>query len=150
MGDRIRHDHPSIDRLTATIDTSGPSTHLTLSPRTPHLCPTDTVVRCLLDGNERFLRFTAAISDEDVMVRGVYDSPRYVREPGESGAIDRLRGWIDGHDLDDGRTVHLDVIEPGSRYGLRAPGSTATYTVMNRPSDSLRSIAESLERYETD
>ncbi|MFB6270406.1 MAG: hypothetical protein ABEH83_10705, partial [Halobacterium sp.] len=77
------------------------------------------------------------------VVRGVYDSPSLARDPGT--APDRLAAWIADNDLDAGRSVHVDVVEPGFKYGVRAPGESATYEAVSSPDDSLADIAASLE-----
>ena len=104
--------------------------------------PAGEVVRLVLDGDTRHCRFEAY--GGGTRATGVFDTPDLVRSPGDGE--NRLRAWIDDHDLSIGRTVHLDVIEAGFAYGLRAPGDSAVYDApASSPDDSLASIAEDLD-----
>jgi len=104
--------------------------------------PADDVVRVVLDGAERRTQLARRPSGEPV-VRGVYDTPSLARDPG-SGE-NRLTAWVEAAGLDEGRSVHVDVVEPGFKYGVRAPGESATYDAFEPPSDGLADIARSLE-----
>jgi hypothetical protein len=104
--------------------------------------PAGEVLRLALDGDTRHCRFEAY--GGDTRATGVFDTPDLVRSPGDGE--NRLRERIDAHDLSIGRTVHLDVIEAGFAYGLRAPGESAVYDApSDSPDDSLASIAEGLD-----
>ncbi|MFB6197751.1 MAG: hypothetical protein ABEI52_05700 [Halobacteriaceae archaeon] len=76
-----------------------------------------------------------------MQVRAIRKTPELVRS---ADGTNLLHQWIDERDLGVGRTVHLDVIEPEFKYGLRAPGERATYEI-GRPDQSLASIARELD-----
>jgi len=104
--------------------------------------PTGEVVRLVVDGSERRARFVESAGG-DVVLRGAFGSPRLARTPGEGE--DYLRSWLDSTDLDFGRTVHLDVVTPEYKYGVRAPGERATYEATERPDSGLAAIARDVE-----
>ena len=80
--------------------------------------------------------------DGDLEFRGLYDNARMARErDGEN----RLREWVDDQGLAPGRTVLVDVVVEGEQYGLRAPGDSAVYRVVESPDDDLASIAEDVD-----
>lgn len=99
------------------------------------------VVRVDADGTT----YHAAVAvdfDGDLELRGLYDNARMARErDGEN----RLREWVDDQGLAPGRTVLVDVIVEGEQYGLRAPGDSAVYRVVESPDDDLASIAEDVD-----
>lgn len=103
--------------------------------------PADDVVRLDVDGST-YRAPVDVTGDGDLTFRGAYESPSQARE--RTGP-DHLADFLDDHDLDAGRTVHVDVVEPGFRYGLRAPGQSATYRETGRPSSSLADIARDLD-----
>ncbi len=142
MSDRVTSDSPGVETVDGTLARHGRTDRPKVEFPAADL-PTDDVVRLVLDGSERRARFHDPISGEGVELRGVYDTPRLARDPGEGE--NRLVAWVADRDLDAGRTVHLDVVEPGYKYGLRAPGEHATYDAGGNPSDSLASIAERLD-----
>ncbi|MFB6070288.1 MAG: hypothetical protein ABEJ76_04630 [Halanaeroarchaeum sp.] len=142
MADRVSHDHPTVETLAATLGRYGGTTRPEIRLPTDTRVPTDDVVRVVLDGTE----YRAEIvdrSDGTPAIRGAYETPRQARNPGS--ATDHLGPWVDERDLDFGRTVHVDVVNDGHRYGLRAPGESATYATRRSPKDSLASIAADLE-----
>jgi hypothetical protein len=141
MTDRVTSDSPGVETVDGTLARHG----RTDRPKVefPADLPTDDVVRLVLDGSERRARFHEPLSGDGVELRGVYDTPRLARDPGEGN--NRLVAWVADRDLDAGRTVHLDVVESSQKYGLRAPGERATYDATGTPSDSLASIAEQLD-----
>jgi len=144
--DRVRSDtlrtidaslvgHGAIDRpaieLPADVDTDTGGT-----------VPVEAVVRIVLDGSTRHCRFDA--HSGSVRATGIFDTPDLVRSPGDGE--NRLREWVEAKGLSTGRTVHLDVIEAGFAYGLRAPGESVVYDAPSKsPDDSLASIAEQLD-----
>jgi hypothetical protein len=104
--------------------------------------PTGEVVRLVLDGTTRHCRFESF--GGGVRATGAFDTPDLARSPGDGENL--LRAWIEDRGLSMGRTVHLDVIEAGFAYGLRAPGESAVYDApASAPDDSLASIAEELD-----
>ncbi|GAB3689014.1 hypothetical protein GCM10028857_23890 [Salinarchaeum chitinilyticum] len=123
-------DRPAIE-LPADVDTGTDGT-----------VPTDEMLRIVLDGSTRRCRFETYSGS--VRTTGVFDAPDLVRSPADGE--NRLREWMDDTGLSLGRTVHLDVIEPGFAYGLRAPGASTVYDApSSSPDDSLASIAEQLD-----
>jgi hypothetical protein len=133
----VPHDHPSVDSHAGEVVRAGrvdrPCVRVSGAP-----LPAD-VVRLVLGGAE----YHADVCDtrNGAEVRGVYDTAAAARDrAGEN----RLVGWVESRNLDYGRTVHLDVVDDGYRYGLRGPGEYATYERTGAPDDSLRSIAEDL------
>ncbi|MFB6266879.1 MAG: hypothetical protein ABEI31_04400, partial [Halodesulfurarchaeum sp.] len=116
MTTRIGHDHPDVVTRAVTLEryaaTDRPEIRL---EEAPELEDGD-VVRIVIEGTEYRARITAR-QDGTLVIRGVYETPRLARNPGDG--TDYLPTWIETHDLSWGRTVHLDVVEPGFRYGLR-------------------------------
>lgn len=79
---------------------------------------------------------------DSIALRGAYRNPRRARErEGE----EYLSAWLEASELEFGRTVLLDVINPGVQYGLRAPGEEAVYRLWTQPDTDLQDIARSLE-----
>lgn len=142
MGDTVTDE--TVPTATGTLARAGGTSRLEL--RLPGDAdadfPAGEVVRVVLDGVERHAELDRNPSDQPVL-RGAYDTPTLARDPG--GADDRLAAWVDDRGLDAGRSVHVDVVEPGFKYGVRAPGESATYEAAAPPSSSLTDIAESLD-----
>lgn len=136
--------HEAVPTVEATVKRSGPVDRPRVAAGDADGLAAGEVVRLVLDGHE--YRTAPAETSDGLALTGAYDTPAAARDPG--GATDRLREWLDDRGLDYGRTVHLDVVSPGFRYGLRAPGERATYEDYAGPNDSLASIAESVERKE--
>ena len=104
--------------------------------------PESAVVRLVLDGSEYRTRL-ARSTDGAPVIRGAYETNELARNPGDGE--NGLPAWVDANELDVGRTVHVDVVEPEFKYGVRAPGETATYEATEPPKSSLADIAESLD-----
>jgi hypothetical protein len=104
--------------------------------------PAGEVVRVVVDGSEYHAQLQRN-TDGAPVIRGAYATPSLARDPGN--ATDAFTAWVDEHDLEAGRSVHVDVVEPGFKYGFRAPGESATYEAHEPPSSSLADIAKSLE-----
>lgn len=143
MGDRVRSDHPSIHTVRATLEATATGTKVTIPSEDHERFPVDEVVRVVLDGDRRFARVERALTGEELFVPGVYDAPRFARNPGDE--TDRLATWLDGNDVADGSSVLVDVVEPDFLYGIRAPGETTVYEATEPPDESLSAIAEDLE-----
>ncbi len=107
--------------------------------------PADTVVRVVLDGQERFCRIDRPLTGDGLTIDGVYDTPASARQPGTGE--DRLAEWLSTNGIDGG-SVLVDVVEEDFQYGLRPPGETTIYTAKEPPSESLSSIAESIDESE--
>lgn len=142
MPDRVPHD--AVETVDATLGRHGGTRRpeLRLPGDAADDFPRDEVVRLVLAGSEYRTRIGRR-SDGAPVLRGAYDTPRIARDPG--GAENHLAEWVDDEDLEPGRTVHVDVVEPGFKYGVRAPGESATYEATEPPTDSLASIARSLD-----
>jgi len=140
--DRVTHD--AVRTVDATVERAGPvdRPRVALPADEADAVPVDRVVRLLLDGTEYRTR-PSRVGDA-VVLSGAYDTPAGARDPGD--ATDRLGSWVAAHDLDYGRTVHLDVVTEGRRYGLRAPGASATYDAHEGPDASLAAIADRVQR----
>jgi hypothetical protein len=104
----------------------------------------DEVVRLSLGRTTRHARIERAL-DDGLEIRGAYDTPRAARE---RDGPNRLVEWVEDVGLGFDRTVHLDVVEEGFFYGLRAPGERAVYHVPDRPDEGLAGIAEEIEGVE--
>ncbi|MFB6172770.1 MAG: hypothetical protein ABEJ23_09570 [Haloarculaceae archaeon] len=140
MVDRVAADNPSVETVRATLVRAGrtdrPKVELPEAFSRP-----EGAVRLALSG--RTYHAVVELSLADVPeIRGAYDNARLARE---DGGTNRLADWVEQHDLDFERSVLLDVVEPGSFYGLRAPGEEAVYEVPNAPDQGLASIAEQIE-----
>lgn len=103
--------------------------------------PTDDIVRLDVDSST-YRAPVSQSSDGDLAFRGAYDSPSQARE---GTGTNHLADFLASHELEPGRTVHVDIIESGFRYGIRAPGQTATYRETGAPKSSLADIARSLD-----
>lgn len=137
MTERITHDHPTIETRTATIGRIGGTTRPEVRIEPGLGLETGQVVRLVLDGSE--YRVLIEQSGGRTVLRGAYDTPRMARSPGTG--TNHLERWVADRSLDPGRTVHLDVVEEGFKYGLRGPGESATYTT-GRPDSGLADIAD--------
>jgi hypothetical protein len=140
MTERLAHDHPTVDTVSAAVGRDGPTKRPIVEIDTGLSVDPETVVRLVLDGTE--YRALIENSGASRKLRHAAATPRLARNPSESE--NALREWLEARDLPVGRTVHLDVVEPGFRYGLRAPGESAVYR-SGRPDDSLSAIARDLD-----
>jgi hypothetical protein len=101
--------------------------------------PTGDVVRLVLGGRTRFARVDRAL-DDSIEIRGAYDNRRLARE---ADGENRLVEWAEREGVDVGRSVLVDVVEPGELYGVRRPGTDAVYELPGTTrDDSLAAIAE--------
>lgn len=136
--------HESLTSVVGTVDRAGGTRRLEVRLPTDGEVsfPVGDVVRVVVDGSEYRARVDHR-ADGTPVFRGAYDTPRLARDPG--GADNRLGEWVDREGLEAGRSVHVDVIEPEFAYGLRAPGTDATYQSRGQPDDGLANIAASLQ-----
>ncbi len=139
--DRIPSDNPAVATVDATLERQGRLDRPKVVVDGTDALPTEEVLRIYLDGDD--YRMFPTEKGNDIEIDGAYDTPDEARDPRD--ATNRLAEWMDEEGLDYGRTVHLDTIEDGFAYGLRAPGERAVYPAVEKPSDSLSSIAENLE-----
>lgn len=141
MPDYVTDD--AVQTVVGTLARAGATRRLELRlPDADHDFPTDEVVRVVLDGTERRARVTET-ADGTPVIRGAYDTPSQARDP--STAQNRLAEWVETENLDAGRSVHVDVVEPEFKYGVRAPGASATYRSTGTPDPGLADIASSLD-----
>lgn len=142
MGDIVTDD--SVDTVDGTLARAGGTNRLEV--RVPAAAaddvPAGETVRVVLDGSEYHATPSETASGQPV-IRGAYATPSLARDPGS--ADDHLAAWLDARGLDAGRTVHVDVVEPGFKYGVRAPGESARYESVSAPDASLADIAASLD-----
>lgn len=145
MSEKVPSDHPTISTVDATLARSGATARprIDLPPEAADQFPADEIVRVVLDGQEYRARIERAFEGDGLQIRGAYDSPRLARNPGEGE--NRLVEWYDESGLSFGRTVLVDVVTEGFKYGLRAPGSRAVYDATEAPDESLAAIAEQVE-----
>lgn len=141
MPDSVSSD--AVDSVRAMLARAGRTDRpkVTLPDDARDRLPEDGVVRLQLGGKTRHARIERAL-DDSLELRGAYANARQAREgDGEN----HLVAWAESKRLDFGRTVHLDVVDEGATYGLRAPGERAVYTVPDARDDSLADIARQAE-----
>lgn len=148
MSDQVPSDHPTISTIDATLARSGATARprIDIPVEAADEFPVGEVVRLVLDGHEYRARIERAFSGDGLQIRGAYDSPRLARNPGEGD--NRLVEWFEDSGLSFGRTVLVDVVTEGFKYGLRTPGSRAVYDATEAPDESLASIAKQIEERE--
>lgn len=141
MPDSIPSD--AVDSLRATLAQTGRTDRpkVVLPDDERDHFPEEEVVRLSLDGKARYARVDRAL-DDSLELRGIYANARQAREgDGENYLV----AWADDNRLDFGRTVHIDIIDEGEHYGLRAPGERAVYTAVESADSSLADIAKQAE-----
>lgn len=141
MADYVTHE--SCTTYDATLERAGGTSRpeVRLPEAASEEFPEGDVVRLVLDSSEYRAQLRTDTKGRPV-IRGAYDTPDLARNP--TGGENRLREWVDKKGLDVGRSVHVDVVESGFKYGLRAPGEEATYKASQKPKDSLADIAKDL------
>lgn len=142
MADRISSDHPSVRTVRATCTATPTGSRLELPPDDRDAFPIDEVVRVVIDGDELFARIERALTGDELLIPGVYETPDQARNP---SGTDRLAAWIDDEGVAAGSSILVDVVEPDFLYGLRTPGTSTYYDAREPPDESLSSIAEDLE-----
>jgi hypothetical protein len=134
--------HESLSSVVGTVERTGATRRLEVRlPSDDASFPVGDVVRVVLDGSEYRARVDRT-ADGTPVFRGAYDTPSQARDPG--GATNRLGDWVESEGLEAGRSVHVDVVEQGFKYGVRAPGGDATYESTGTPDAGLADIAASL------
>lgn len=141
MPDGVASDHPSVRTLRGRLVRRGGTRRPAVAVPTEarDALPEDGTVRLVLDGAQRHAPVVTRA--ETRAFAGAYDNARRARE---RDGPDRLAEWVTREGVDVGRSVLVDVVEPGAVYGLRLPGEEAVYAVEPGPADSLRRIAEDL------
>ena len=141
MPDRIAADNPSVETVRATLAAAGATgrPRIAVPDDAAEDFPVEDVVRLVLDGRTHFARIDRAL-DDTIEIRGAYDNRRLARE---ADGDNRLVEWADSAGVDVGRSVLVDVVEPGGLYGVRRPGTNAVYELPETTrNDSLAAIAE--------
>lgn len=105
--------------------------------------PADEIVRIVMDDTEYRARIERPLTGDGRLIRGVYDTPRLARNPGEGE--NRLAEWFDESNRSFGQSVLIDVVEEGFKYGIRQPGSRAVYEATEEPDGNLADIARQVE-----
>jgi hypothetical protein len=105
--------------------------------------PADEIVRIVMDDSEYRARIERPLTGDGRLIRGVYDTPRLARNPGEGA--NRLTEWFADSNRSFGQSVLIDVVEEGFKYGIREPGSRAVYEASEAPNGSLADIAQQVE-----
>lgn len=150
MADRVAADNPSVETVRATLARAGGTDRPTVE-FPPALDRPEEVVRLSFDGRTHHALVERAV-DDTLEIRGAYDTPGMAREASQpdGGRVgpNRLVEWVERSDLSVGRSVLLDVVDPGAFYGLREPGESAVYEVPGTPDESLSNIAAEIERRE--
>lgn len=134
----------TVETVTGTVARAGGTRRheLRLPADTADDFPAGEVVRIVLDGDEYHVQLRHH-DDGTPVIRGAYDTPSLARDPGS--ATNHLAEWLDDGPVEAGRSVHVDVVEPGFKYGVRVPGESATYAATQPPDSSLSAIADSLD-----
>jgi len=105
--------------------------------------PADEIVRIVMDDTKYHARIERPLTGDGRLIRGVYDTPRLARNPGEGE--NRLTEWFADSNRSFGQSVLIDVVESGFKYGIREPGSRAVYEATEAPNGSLADIAQQVE-----
>ena len=139
MTERVASDTPGVEHVEGTVERHGATTRLRVGLPTDAPLTAGDVVRLVLDDTEYFTRPTE--TTEGIAIVDAAETPALARDP--DGDENHLVAWLDDRALAEGRTVHLDVVVEGYRYGLRAPGERAVYDA-TEPDRGLASIARDL------
>ncbi|WP_257299918.1 hypothetical protein [Haloarchaeobius sp. FL176] len=143
MADRVSSD--AVPTVRATLAKHGATGRLKLelpADETDRF-PAEEVVRLVLDGDRYFARIESALTGDELLIAGAFETPSAARNPGEGE--NHLTTWCEANGRGAGGSVLVDVVEDGFQYGLRAPGGRAVYDALEQPDGSLASIASDLE-----
>lgn len=145
MADRIPSDHASLTTVRATLVRRGglDRPKIEIPDDDAELFPDSELVRVVAADTEYRARIESPLADEGREIRGLYETPRLARNPGEGE--NHLSTWLDGTDVEFGQSILVDVVEAGFKYGLREPGERAIYEATESPDDSLADIARQLD-----
>lgn len=138
--DRVPSDHRTIDQYRGTVVTHGTGRNRAVELPDAVSVPVGEVIRLSLSGTEYHAQFERFA--EGVRVTGAFETPTLARTPRDG--TNMLDSWLTDKELSAGRSVHLDVIDPDFKYGLRAPGERVIYDAPTPPDDSLAAIARDL------
>lgn len=142
MPDSLPSDHPSISTYRVALARHGRTDRPRIDLPDDEAFPVGDVVRLVIDGREHRARIDSDFEETPVLT-GAYDSPREARSP--AAGTNRLAEWVEDAGIEWGGSVLVDVVEPGFKFGLRAPGERAVYEATEPPKDSLADIARRLE-----
>ncbi len=148
--DRVPSEHDVIDSYAGEIVPHGPRRRLAVAVPSSVPLPTGDVIRLRLpsDTTTYFARPEAFADTDRRRLSGAFHTPDAARTPGT--ADNCLRAWLANTDLGIGRTIYIDVIEPGFKYGLRGPGDRLLYTLPNQSNSGLNDIATRLQQQSSD
>jgi len=143
MSTRLPSDSDAVDSYRATIVRRGGSRTpcLELPAAVAETVAVDDRLTLVIDGSEYYA--TVSGNDSEPLLYGAYETRKQARKTGSG--TNRLGEWLRSLDREVGDSVICDAIVAGERYGLRAPGDRAVYTVKHEPRDSLQSIADALD-----
>lgn len=142
MSNRVSNDHPSVHTVDATVIRAGRTDRprLAIPPADADHFPPGEVVRLVIDGTEYFTLVAENLAGDEIELRGAFTTPDGARNP---DGTDQLGDWRADSRVAFGNTAHVDVVEPGYKYGLRAPGEHAVYTG-GKPDSGLQDLARDL------
>ena len=145
MSQQVPSDHPTITTVNASLVRSGGTARprIDIPDEEGDRFAEGEVVQLVVDGQEYRTVVERAFSGDGFQIRGAYDTPEMARNPGEGP--NHLIDWFEESSLSFGRTVLIDVVTEGFKYGLREPGERAVYEATEAPDESLASIAKQLE-----
>lgn len=132
--------HEAVETLDGTVTRIGGTRRLQVVAPGATM-PDDDVVRLDVDGTTYRAPITGS-PDGDLLFRGAYESPGQARE---GTGTNHLAAYLEATNLAAGRTIYVDIVDEGFRYGVRAPGESATYRDLDAPSSSLADIARNLD-----
>lgn len=145
MVDRVPSDHPSIRTVrTEVVRHGGRRRRLELPPDATEVLPEDGTIEVLVDDHRRFARCRRV--DDRLAIVGVYET--HSAASGDTEGTDGLRDWLDASERPIGSSVLLDIIEEGTRVGLRVPGQRVVYKSPQTRDDSLADIARKFSQNE--
>lgn len=143
MTQRVSSD--TTETVRATLAQAGATnrTNVEISGDDAEAFPADELVRIVIDDTEYRARIERPLTGDGRLIRGVYDTPRLARNPGEGD--NRLTEWFAESNRSFGQSILIDVVEAGFKYGIREPGSRAVYEATEAPNGSLADIARQVE-----
>lgn len=141
MSDRVRHDGAAVETVDGRLVRRGGIDRMAVALPEDAFIADGSPVRLVLDETEYKTVPRKSLDGSRVEIRGAYNTADAAQDPGS--ARNYLVRWIEANGLDPGRTVHLDIVTEGFRYGLRAPGEEAIYPA-GTANTSLQDIAENL------
>jgi hypothetical protein len=142
--DRVSSENASVETVRATLASAGATgrPRIAVPEEAAGQFPADDLVTLVLGGKVYHARIDVAL-DDSLEIRGAYDNRRLARA---ADGENRLVEWANEEDVDVGRSVLLDTVVAGERYGVRKPGETTVYEVPETTGNAtLDEIAQSLD-----